>query len=78
MDSSQTQISPDQIYGCDRAILVDTPVCTAAEYARRTGLSLSVVKSRLADRRIPTIKQGNSTLVNMMALAKEAIEQEVF
>ncbi|WP_261843496.1 hypothetical protein [Aliamphritea ceti] len=75
---SQVQISPDQIIGVERVILVDVPAVTVSEYARRTGLSLSVVRSQVADRRIPVIRQGKQVLVNLMALGKQAIEAEVY
>ncbi|MBN3562510.1 MerR family transcriptional regulator [Aliamphritea spongicola] len=75
---AQVQISPGQVIGVSRVILVDAPAVTVQEYARRTGLSLSVVRSQVADRRIPVIRQGKQVLVNLMALGKQAIEAEVY
>lgn len=71
-------ITSEQLYGVDRAIMLDVPYVTQREYARRTGLTYSSVKSRVDRGELPVFrpKQSSSALINMMALAREALEQE--
>lgn len=77
-NSVPTDATTEQLYGIDRAILVDTPLCTQREYARRTGLSYSSVKNRVDRGELPVHRPKGSTsaLINMMALAKEVLESE--
>ena len=74
-----SSISSDQLYGVDRAILVDSPYVTIREYARRTGLSSASVKGRVDRGELPVYRpQGSSSVfINMMVLAKQSLEQEV-
>jgi len=69
-----------QVYGFERCILIDTPFCTPEEYARRTGQSLSTVRTQLDEGVLPYVqplkKKGSRRLVNLMQLAKEALEFE--
>ena len=71
-------ISPEQLYGVDRAILIDAPYITQREYARRTGLTYSSVRSRVERGELPVYrpKASSSALINMMVLAKEALETQ--
>jgi len=78
--SAQIDISTAQVFGVDRAILIDTPYCTAEEFARRTGQSLSTVRTQLDNGQLPFFqpaqKRKSRRLINMMQLAKEALERE--
>lgn len=73
-----TAISTEQIYGVDRAILVDSPFVTPREYARRSGLTYSSVRNRIERGELPVYRPvgSSSVFVNMMALARLAIEVE--
>jgi len=78
--SMHIDVSTGQVYGVERCILVDTPFCTPEEYARRTGQSLSTVRTQLDEGALPFVqplkKKGSRRLVNLMQLAKEALEFE--
>lgn len=75
---SVENLSSEQLYGVERAILVDSPYVTLREFARRTGLTYSSVRSRVDSGELPVYRPqaGNSVFVNMMALAKQALQIE--
>ncbi|MGY8873009.1 MAG: hypothetical protein ACKVJE_21500 [Pseudomonadales bacterium] len=73
-----TAITSEQLYGVDRAILVDSPFVTPREYARRTGLTYSSVRNRIERGELPVYRPAGSSsvFVNMMVLARQAVEME--
>ncbi len=65
-------------------IMLDAPAVTPKEYARRTGLSESAVRSKIQNGTLPVIKhttpgsegKGCTVLINLMKLADEALNRE--
>ncbi|WP_136680442.1 hypothetical protein [Neptunomonas sp. XY-337] len=71
-------LSSDALYAIERAILVESPLVTPAEYARRSGRTLSSVRNRIATGDLPVFREHPSSapMVNMMLIAKRALEAE--
>ncbi len=71
-------LSSDALYGIQRAILIESPIVTPKEYARRTGRTLKSVQDRIYKGQIPVFREHPSSapMVNMMAIAKSALEAE--
>ncbi len=76
----QPEISTAQIFGVERAILVDTPYCTPEEFARRTGQTVQAIRSQIDRGELPTIqrsqKRRSRRLVNLAQILRAALEVE--